>query len=44
MAGMAVGAADRMRDAATGRKDEREVRQDVQADRDYEHPPSQRLP
>ncbi len=43
-AGMAAGVADRARDAATGRKDEREVRQEVMADRDYEHPPSQRLP
>jgi hemerythrin superfamily protein len=44
VAGMAAGAGDRARDAASGRKDEREVRQDVVADRDYEHPPSQRLP
>lgn len=42
-AGMAAGAADRARDSAAGRKNEREVRQDVIEDRNFEHPPSQRL-
>jgi len=44
MAGMAAGAMDRARDAASGRKDEREVREEVMEDRDFQHPPSQRLP
>jgi len=43
MAGMAAGAADRMKDAASGRPDSREVRQDVQSDRGNVHPPEQRL-
>jgi len=43
VAGMAAGAMDRARDAAGGRKDEREVRQDVMKDREFQHPPSQRL-
>jgi hemerythrin superfamily protein len=43
MAGMAAGTADRLRDAASDRPDEREVRQDVQADRGNVHPPEQRL-
>jgi septal ring-binding cell division protein DamX len=43
MAGMAAGTADRVKDAATGRPDAREVRRDVQSDRGGVHPPEQRL-
>lgn len=43
MAATASGMMDRARDAMSGLKDEREVRQDVQEDRGFEHPPSHRL-